>query len=116
MVPAIVPGLGMGVLVGSQCQRLRWRGAKCRRQGRRHCYTRVLVGCARVGEESGSKVEEDNGSGCADWVKPANVKHYRRCNLTRILPRRGKRPRQIAGTQAGNQESGNNQIKWSLHR
>ena len=81
MAPAIVPGLGIAVLVGANGIVFVALGPKVGVRVGVLVVVWVLVGCPVVGEVSCPRVGDDNGckvckglgSAWADWVKTANV-------------------------------------------
>ena len=74
MAPAIEPGFGIGVAEGARVNVFVAVDPMVGVIVGEVAIVWVLVSCPRVGEESDSKVGEDNGAGCADCVKTAKVK------------------------------------------
>ena len=66
MAPAIEPGFGIGVAEGGRVNVSVAVSPMVGVESGEGATVGVLVGCARVGEESCSEVGEDSGAGWAD--------------------------------------------------
>ena len=94
MAPAIVPGLGIAVLVGANVIVFVALGPKVGVREGVGVVVWVLVGCPMVGDVCCSRVGEDNGwkvckglgVGWADWVKTANVETTAVATAPELIP------------------------------